>query len=217
MSARRNKRLASRIYDLMASVRAVRDNEVFNIFTYVLSDLRKWANREHLTFSVVGGVAAIYYGWASTTDDVDIALKSSDEAKMLKTASQYGFEVVRRSKEAWHTLKHVKTSIFVDIVPEGGKSEEDSPYRIPGPHQYGALEGYAMAPLKGWLELKLIAFRLKDKVHIINVLRQQSPEKIQELREYIKTRQAGLSERLEEMIIEMEHEKEMDRQHDVIS
>ena len=119
---------------------------VENRFAQAMADLKRMAIRESLPIAVVGGLAAIHYGYAVSTQDIDIVVGLADLDRLLHAAPNYGFKIAWRAKTNWHTLTH--GDVEINVVPEGGRSHAHSPTTIPGPARLGVSTGmeYASFP-----------------------------------------------------------------------
>jgi hypothetical protein len=92
-----------------------------NRFTNALEDLQWLSKENQIPIAIVGGLAAIRYGYAAATQDIDIAISKRDLGKLVFVAARYGFKVVWESETGWHTLTHGDVEIYV--VPEGGRGK----------------------------------------------------------------------------------------------
>src|SRR3990172_5848135 len=120
------------------SVRAVMASEE-NRFTRALEDLQRLSLAEGIPIAIVGGLAAIRYGYPAATQDIDIAVGKSQLATLLKTAPVFGFKVAWEAPSGWHILTH--GDVEINVVPEGGKARNTAPTTIPGPTQLGVKQG----------------------------------------------------------------------------
>ena len=120
------------------SIRAVLASEE-NRFTRVLADLRRLSQEGGIPLAIVGGLAAIHYGYLAGTQDIDIGVARNQLEALMRAAPQYGFKVVWEAKAVRHTLTH--GDMEINIVPEGGKTRDNSPTTIPGPVKLGVSTG----------------------------------------------------------------------------
>jgi hypothetical protein len=176
-----------------------------NRFTQALAALKEMATREGIPIAVVGGLAAIHFGYAVSTQDVDIAVGLADLDRLLDAAPRYGLKVAWRAKTNWHTLMHGDTEI--NIVPEGGRSHIHSPTTIPGPPALGVSAGMEYASFPGWIELKISSGRRKDLTHVVESLKRASDDMIEQARDRLRTVDATYFERFEQMLREAMDEK----------
>jgi hypothetical protein len=166
------------------SVRAVRDREQ-NRFTRAFEALDRLARSTHSPIAIVGGLAAIRYGYPAVTEDIDVVVPCDALDKILQEAPQLGFRVKWRSQSGWHTLTF--EDVEINFVPEGGRARDSSPTTIPGPVALGVVAGLDYAALPGWVELKLSFGRTKDRTHIVEVLKVLNPQRIAEIMAHIKS------------------------------
>ncbi len=189
MRGDRRIRLATAILDSVAvlnrgseSVRAVLAAEE-NRFSRALTDLQRLSQGEGVPIAIVGGLAAIRYGYPAATQDIDIAVARDKLEVLMKAAPKYGFKVAGEAKSGWHTLTH--GDVEINVVPEGGKARDTAPTTIPGPATLGVQQGLDYASLPGWIELKLSSGRQKDRAHVVEVMKKTGDQPIQAAREYI--------------------------------
>ena len=164
------------------SVRAVLSSEE-NRFSHALEDLQRLATEENIPLAIVGGLAAIRYGYPAATQDIDIAVARSQLEAFVRAAPKYGFKVAWEAKSGWHTLTH--GDVEINIIPEGGKAKNTAPTTIPGPAQLGVRHGLDYASLPGWIELKVSSGRQKDDAHIVEAMKKANPQAVQSVREHL--------------------------------
>lgn len=211
MNAKQRARLPSAILDAVAlldrgseSVRAVMSNEE-NRFARALEDLQRLATEENIPLAIVGGLAAIRYGYPAATQDIDIAVARSQLDAFLHAAPKYGFKIAWEAKSGWHTLMH--GDVEINVVPEGGKAKNTAPTTIPGPTQLGVLQGLDYASLPGWIELKLSSGRQKDKAHTVEAMKKAAAEAMQTVREHLARVHPSYLELFEQLLAEAAEEK----------
>ncbi|MGD0089977.1 MAG: hypothetical protein ABSE73_08660 [Planctomycetota bacterium] len=124
---------------------------------------------------IIGGLAVIHYGYRRLTDDIDILYANSD-GKILERLKPY-FKVVLSATNGWHELKHRKTGVRLELIPEGGLGTHGF---IPWLKAAGS-EG-AFISLLGLVWLKLISERGKDTIDIVE-LAKVKPEELAALRD----------------------------------
>ena len=68
------------------------------------------------------------------------------------------------------------TTLDIEVVPAGRKSPRDPAYApaTPSPQELGVERGLGYASFAGWVALKLVANREKDRYHLIEALKQAS-------------------------------------------
>jgi hypothetical protein len=189
MDSDRRNRLSSAILASVAilhrgseSVRAVLASET-NRFTRALTDLQLLARGEGIPIAIVGGLAAIRYGYPAATQDIDIGVARHQLEALVKAAPSYGFKVAWEAKSGWHTLTH--GDVEINVVPEGGKARNTAPTTIPGPSKLGVQQGLDYASLPGWIELKLSSARQKDRAHVVEVMKKADHQILQSARQHI--------------------------------
>jgi len=195
----------ARLERLMESVMFVRDGQEGR-FSRTFDALERLANEQGLAVAVVGGLAAIRYGFATTTDDVDILLATDQQQAFLAAAPSYGFAIRRRSPKGWHILEH-SSGVEINVVPEGGMPRDDAPVPVPSPSKVGVATGLDYANLQGWIELKLGSNRRKDQAHVVEVVKTLGPPAIELVRGHLARVHAVLVERFEELVRAAEEER----------
>jgi hypothetical protein len=191
------------------SVRAVVDGED-NRIKRGLEALKQLALRESIPIAIVGGLGTIYYGYRTTTDDIDISVGKADLDRLLDVAARNGLKVLWRAKTGWHTLAY--DDVEINVVPEGGRARTTSPTTLPGPAQLGVSSGFGYASYEGWLELKLSSGRLKDLGHVAETLKVATPEMIAKARDHLAKVDPTYVARFEEVLQQVMSEKEDERE-----
>jgi hypothetical protein len=179
------------------SIRAVTAGEQ-NRFTRAFTALNQLATATGAPLAVVGGLAAIHFGYPAITEDIDIVVARDAIDRLLVEAPFHGFKVKWRSKSGWHTLAF--EDVEINIVPEGGKARDSSPTTIPGPQALGVASGLGYSQLPGWMELKLSSGRVKDRTHIVEILKTLAPETIAAIRRHITGVHSQYTELLDHLI-----------------
>jgi hypothetical protein len=190
------------------AVRAVMGTEE-NRFAQTLAELKRMAIRESLPIAVIGGLAAIHYGYAVSTQDVDVVVGRADLDRLLQVAPNYGFKIAWRAKTNWHTLTH--GDVEINVVPEGERSHAHSPTTIPSPAQLGVSHGMEYASFPGWIELKISSGRRKDLTHVVEALKRVSDEMVDQARAHMRAVDPSYFERFEELAREATEEKQQER------
>ncbi|MGE5192568.1 MAG: hypothetical protein ACM3U2_08705 [Deltaproteobacteria bacterium] len=186
------------------SIRAVTAGEQ-NRFTRAFEALNRLALANGTQFAIVGGLAAIHFGYPAITEDIAIVVARDALDRLLADAPRFGFKVTWRSNAGWHTLQF--EDVEINIVPEGGKARDSAPTTIPGPTNLGVASGLGYSDLPGWIELKLSAGRAKDRTHIVEVLKSLAPEKISEIRRHVSRVHSRYRKLLDQLIEEAKEEK----------
>ena len=154
-----------------------------NRFTIAMQALDRLATEQQLPIAIVGGLAAIHYGYPAVTEDIDVAVGSSHLDQLVVKAPAYGFKVVWKATSGWHTLMF--GDVEINVIPEGGKAKDSAPTAIPGPQAMGVQAGLHFASLPSWIELKISSNRQKDRAHIVEVLKVSSAEAIERIRSHL--------------------------------
>jgi len=170
--------ILSRDSESVSAVMRMENKE--NRFTKALEDLQQLSHQEGIPLAIVGGLAAIRYGYPAVTQDIDIAVASDQLVALLKAAPAFGLQVAWEAESGWHTLTH--GDVEINIVPEGRKAKNDAPTTIPGPRQLGVTQGLKYATLSGWIELKISSDRQKDRAHVVEVMKQSDEQSLQAAR-----------------------------------
>jgi hypothetical protein len=161
------------LYQRAASLRAVQGREM-NQFTHATQLLERVAEALHAPIAIVGGLAAIYHQVPVTTTVIDIVVPKDKLADFLAAAAREGLTIVRQSPSGWHALEYhdAEGAVEIEVVPEGGRSPRDPPHAppTPSPQQLGVSQGLGHASFTGWVALKLVANREKDRYHLVEAL-----------------------------------------------
>ncbi|RPI80254.1 MAG: hypothetical protein EHM42_12395, partial [Planctomycetaceae bacterium] len=75
-----------------------------NRFTRAFDALDKVAKAIDAPLAIVGGMAAIRYGYPAMTDDIDVVASRDSLDLLLNHAPRFGLRVQWRSQSGWHTL-----------------------------------------------------------------------------------------------------------------
>jgi hypothetical protein len=165
------------LYARLAGVRAVRQGEM-NEFGRAIEVLRRISTRLDRPMAIVGGLAAIHYRVPVTTSDIDVVVTRDKLTEIVRVAREEGLTVIRESSEGWHVFRYSDSSGSVDIhvVPEGGRSPRDpvDAPAIPSPADLDVVGELDFASFAGWMALKLVANREKDRYHMVEALKQTS-------------------------------------------
>ena len=181
-----------------------------NRFTRALEDLRRLAAAEGISVAIVGGLAAIHYGYPAATQDIDIAIARSDLDRFLTAAPAYGLKVVWRAESGWHTLTH--GDVEINVVPEGGRAKSASPTTIPGPAAMGVGHGLGFASLPAWIELKISAGRQKDRAHVVEVLKKTADLEVEAVRQALNSVDGGYAATFELLLGEAIDERRQEEE-----
>ena len=192
-----------------ASVQAVMNSSASdNRFSRAMEALDRLAHEKQIPIAIVGGLAAIRYGYPAVTEDIDIAIARDQIPEFVIAAPTYGFEIAWRAESDWHTLTH--GDVEINVVPEGGKAQDSSPTTIPSPAELGVAEGLDYANLAGWMELKISSGRRKDQTHVIEVLKKCSEAAIDSIRDHLRRVHDTYLQKLNELAEEAELERQQE-------
>ncbi len=163
---------------------AVSGNES-NVFAQALARLETVSRRMQSPVAIVGGLAGIHYKSMVSTLDIDVVVARDRLDDFLSECTAEGFDLNRRSDRGWHSLEFRAgdASVEVNVVPEGGRTPRDPDYApsTPGPKELGVDEGLGYASFAGWVALKLVANREKDRYHLVESLKHVSEAQIAEV------------------------------------
>lgn len=191
------------------SVRAVMASEE-NRFVRALADLQRLCHDEEIPIAIVGGLAAIRYGYPAATQDIDIAVARDQLDTLVKRAPSYGFKVAWMAESGWHTLTHGDVEIYV--VPEGGKARTSAPTTIPSPVELGVQQGLGYASMPGWIELKISSGRQKDRAHVVEVLKKSDPDAVRAARGHIAQVHEAYLTLFDQLLEEAEEERSQEEE-----
>jgi len=192
-------------------VDAKMNSAIENRFSQALVDLQRLADEQRISIAIVGGLAAIRYGYPAATQDIDIAVSQNQLSDFINAATQYGFKVTWESKLGWHTLMH--GDVEINIVPEGGRARDSSPTTIPSPLAMGVSSSLGYARLESWIELKISSDRQKDRAHIVEVLKKTDETMIQSIRDHLSSTHETYCAQFERLLkqAQAEHAQEQQR------
>lgn len=169
-----------------------------------------WIHRVKLRIAVVGGLAAIRYGYPAATQVIDIAVAQSHLSALVKTAPAFGFKVVWEAKSGWHTLTH--GDVEINVIREGRKARNTAPTTIPSPIQLGVERGLGYASLPGWIELKISSGRQKDRAHVVEVMKKSDSEAVRIAHEHIERVYQAYQKSFDQLLEEAEEDRSQERE-----
>ena len=174
---------AELLYHRARSIRAVQGTEI-NEFTRALAALEAIAVRIDTPLAIVGGLAAIHYRANVTTLDIDVVVPRDRLDAFLAAGEEQNVVLRKRSDLGWHllTFEDPQQPVDIEVISEGGKTPrdpEDAP-PVPSPQELGVQSGLGYASYGGWVRMKLVAGRDKDRYHLIESLKQASAEQVAE-------------------------------------
>jgi hypothetical protein len=168
---------AEALYRNAAAVRAVEGREV-NQFTKALEALERLATAIDAPLALVDGLAGIHHRAMVTTLDIDLVAPADKLDAVLAEAVPCGLVVKHSSPDGWHRLAYVdeQGEVAIEVVPASQKSPRDPVYAppTPSPRELGVERGLGYASFAGWVALKLVASRDKDRYHLNEALKQAS-------------------------------------------
>ena len=196
----------ARLGRLIAAVK--RPGEENSEFDRALAVLRDLAKKEGIPIAIIGGLAAIYYGYERNTKDIDVVVAQQHLDPVIRVAPRYGIKVIWQDPRGWHKFQY--DVVRIEIIPEGGKPNREAPTLIPGPKQLGVSEGMEYAKLEGWMETKLSSGRRQDEADVVQVLKKVTLADIERTREHLAGVHPLYLRLFEELVIAAEEEKEQE-------
>ncbi len=193
---------------LLAAVN--RPGEENSEFDRAIDVLKTLSGKEDIPIAIVGGMAAIQYGYERFTQDIDVVVARQHLDTLIRVAPKYGIKVIWQDPQGWHKLQW--EGVKIEIVPEGGKPSKDAPTRIPGPKYLGVVEGMGYANLEGWMETKLSSARRQDQADVVQVLKKTAPADVERIREHLVGVHPLYLRLFEELVIAAEEEKQQERE-----
>ncbi|MFO7906959.1 MAG: hypothetical protein R6U98_30160 [Pirellulaceae bacterium] len=177
------------LYRWASALRAVTNHES-NPFSRAVETLSRVAEAMGSPIAIVGGLAGIHYRAMITTVDIDIVVLGDQLDVLLATAPEHGLAVKKRSAEGWHTLvyRDEEGEVAIEVVPEGRNSPRDPEQAppIPTPQSLGVEQGLGFASFPGWVSMKLVANRDKDRYHVVEALKEASQPRIADVVERLR-------------------------------
>jgi len=189
---------------------AMNTNLEENRFSRALESLQRLSLELDIPIAIVGGLAAIRYGYPAATQDVEIAVGIDQLGILILAAPRYGFKVAWESKSGWHTL--MPGDVEINVVPEGGKARDTSPTEIPGPIQLGVHRGLQYAAIEGWVELKISSGRQKDRAHIVEVLKKSDANTIARIDQHLASVHVQYHSEFTHLVAEAIEERQQEQQ-----
>lgn len=203
--------IAEALMELERTVAAVKgDESLESRFTKALSTLKTLARKEGIPLAIVGGLAAIHFGYERFTKDIDIVAGSGHLDILARVAPRYGIQVVWKDPDGWHKLQCA--GVAIDVVPEGRKPRNDAPAGIPGPEELGVREGAEFAGIDGWMETKLGSYRVQDRADIVQVIKVTTAAAIKRIRKRLAKTHATYLERFDELAQTADEEIDQERE-----
>jgi hypothetical protein len=167
-----------------APLRAIQGAEV-NQFRRAVDALAEVAAELDAPLAIVGGLAAIHHQVPLTTVDIDVAVSSERSDEFLEACERRGMSIVKRSAEGWHRLRFHDPAgdVDIEVIPSGRKRPRDPAYAPanPSPQSLGVEHGLDYARFDGWVTMKLVSNRDKDRYHLVEALKRASPAQVAEV------------------------------------
>jgi hypothetical protein len=174
-----------------------------------LATLKALSKKECIPLAIVGGLAAIRYGYERFTKDIDIVVRAGNLDILTQVAPQYGVKVIWKDPDGWHKLQC--EGVPIDVVPEGRKPRNDSPTTIPSPAQLGVRSGAKYAGIAGWMETKLGSYRVQDRADVVQVMKVTAPSALARIRKRLGKVHSIYLRRFDEMFQAAGEEREQER------
>jgi len=178
-------------------------------FSRVLTILQTLARKEDIPLAIVGGLAAIRYGYERFTKDIDVVVRSGNLDVLTCVAPHYGIKVVWKDPDGWHKLQC--EGVTIDVVPAGRKPRKDAPAPIPEPEQLGVRAGADYAGVAGWVETKLGSYRIQDQADVVQVIKVTTAANLRKIRKRLDQVHVEYRRRFEELFAVAHEEIEQER------
>jgi hypothetical protein len=185
-----------------------RPGEMHSEFDRVLDVLKDLSRKEGIPIAIVGGLAAIRYGYRRLTHDVDIVIARQHLDTIVRVAPRYNIKIIWHDPKGWHKFEY--EGVRIEVVPEGAKPSKNAPATIPSPQQLGVSEGSDYASIEGWIETKLGSGRAFDRGDVVQVLKKTDPATITKIREHITAVHAVYLLLFDELASAAEEEKQQE-------
>jgi len=170
-----------------------------NEFTEAFRSLQNLSKEEEIPIALIGGTAAIAYGYERSTRDIDIVVSLSDFDRFITTACKYGIELVIRKDAGFYEVKY--EDVPIDVIQEGAFSHNDNePNAIPSPGHMGVNEGVGVASLPTWVQTKISRGRPLDFADIVEVFKKTKPQELEEVVSYFGTLNKSYLSRLQSLL-----------------
>lgn len=141
-----------------------------NQFTRALDRIDQIAREVKMPIAIGGGLAGIHHNTGVTTMDIDLVVPSGRADELASAFERAGFRWVNRSPNGWHrfVFDDSEGEVEVEFLPAGQNSprDPDDAPSIPEPSELGVQAGIDYADLPGWMLMKLVANRDKDRYHM---------------------------------------------------
>ena len=196
----------ARLGRLIAAVN--RPGEQNSEYDRALAVLEVLARKEGIPIAIIGGLAAIKYGYQRYTKDIDVVVAQQHLDTVIRVAPKYRIKVLWHDPHGWHKFEY--EGVRIEIIPEGGKPGKDAPTLIPSPRQLGVSEGMVYAKVEGWMETKLSSDRYQGRADVVQVLKTVTPADIERTRQHLAGVHSIYLRLFEELVIAAEEEKQQE-------
>jgi hypothetical protein len=204
---------AEALFRLSASIRAVQGGEM-NPFSRALVVLERVSATVAAPLAIVGGLAAIHHQAGVTTLDVDIVVPREWQEAILAECQRQGLTLVRHSPQGWHRLLYQDADgeVAIEFLPEGGRPPRDPAHAppIPSPGELGVASGLGYASFAGWVAMKLVAGRDKDRYHLTEAFKRAGPQQLAEAVVAVRKMDPSYLKELEKLVRAAEDEDQRD-------
>ena len=130
-----------------------------------------------IPFAIVGGnavriwVAQVDPGAVRATNDVDVLIRAEDLERVQQVMQEHGFRY--RKAAGLHMFLEgdndsVRNAIHLVIAKEMVRNDDHEPNPDVEPTEYG--DGIRTLPVERLVRMKLNSFRLKDRVHLLDMI-----------------------------------------------
>lgn len=197
----------ARLTRLIAAVK--RPGKADSEYDRALAVLNTLSRKEGIPLAIVGGMAAIKYGYERNTKGIDVVVAKQHLDAIVRVAPRHGIKVIWHDPDGWHKLSY--GGVDIDIVPEGARPRKDAPTTIPGPKQLGVSKRTDYARLAGWMETKLSANRIQDRADVVQVMKRTTSAALMNARSHIANVHPAYLARFEELLAAAEEEKQQEK------
>jgi hypothetical protein len=201
-------RSLARLERLVATVKGQGKGDAkFNAALEVLDTLSR---REGIPIAIIGGMAAIHYGYERYTKDIGVVVGKRHLDPLIRVAPLYGIKINWQDPKGWHKLRY--GGVDIEIVPEGGEPNKNAPTSIPGLKQLGVQDGAEYATLEGWMETKLASNRQLDRADVVQVMKKTDSPTLRRVRTHMNKVHPTYLLRFDELRALAEEEMEQERE-----
>jgi hypothetical protein len=153
-----------------------------NRFTRALQKIEQLVTKLEMSVAIEGGLAGIEHNTGVTTLDIDLVIPSGRADEFGQAAEASGLRWTHRSRNGWHqfVFDDPDGEVTIECLPAGQNSPRDPSDAppIPEPSELGVTRGLGYANLTGWVLMKLVANRDKDRYHLGEAIKRMDEAKI---------------------------------------